>query len=147
MGLSNVKIVRSDIFDLRTLSLLWVEMIQEIYPHASPNVSVWREQMEKYMAFKEYRCFHALLGKAFIGFVDGLMFHDPATDKKVAMGNHFYVLPKYRGTPGLLLYRRLVAVGKEHGAEAIELISYANKKCFWESKGMHNNKYYMRRDI
>jgi len=147
LGLSNIKIVRSDIFDLRILSLLWVEMIREIYPQASPNVSVWREQMEKYMAFKEYRCFHALSGETFVGFVDGLMYHDPATDKKIAMGNHFYVLRAYRGAAGLLLYRRLVALGKEHGAEAIELISYANKKCFWESKGMQNNKYYMRRDI
>lgn len=147
MGLNKIKIVKSDVFDLRFLAVLWKKMISEIYPQAVPNVDVWMTQMEKYMAFEDYRCYHALVGDMRIGFIDGLMFHDPATDKIVAMGNHFYVLPKHRGVAGLLLYRRLIKVGKEHGAEAIELISYANKKCFWESKGMHNNKYYMRRDI
>jgi GNAT superfamily N-acetyltransferase len=69
-----------------------------------------------------------------VGFIDGIIYPEPATGKVHGVGQCFYVMPEYRKTNvGVRLYRAILKIAKEYKVSIIEFTTF--NKDFWLKKG------------
>ena len=142
-----MKIKTTDVFDLKHILPLWLAMLKECNGDENPEPDYWKKHMEKCLQFNEYRCYHAVVDGEAVGYIDGLMYYDPVTGTKVAMGQQWYVKPAYRGKIGMLLYLRLLKAGIKAGATAVDLIAYPKMWGYWEKHKMEKTRLVYRKNI
>lgn len=123
-------------------------MVRELAPEYTPNVEWWREHAKRFLSAGTYQAFVAEDGGRIVGFLDGFIFPEPSTGKLHGVGQHFYVLPEYRGTSAAgLLYRHLLKTARESGCQVIELFCFDREKSFWLKKGYKPVRSMVRREI
>lgn len=132
--------------DIKDITPLWLSMVNEVDPEATPNIDWWLELTKNLKESGNYIVIAAKENGKIIGFCDGLLFNDPLSGKRTGMGQHFYVLPEYRETTiAENLYRDCDSKLIEMGAETIELQCYKEKERFWKRAGYEPIRIIMRR--
>ena len=134
--------------DIKDIAPLWLLMVNEVDPEATPNIDWWFGLTKTLKESDNYVVITAEKDGKIIGFCDGLLFNDPLSGKKTGMGQHFYVLPEYRETAiAEKLYKDCDSKLIEMGAEAIELQCYKEKERFWGRAGYESIRTIMRRTV
>jgi len=134
--------------DIEDIAPLWLLMVNEVDPEATPNIDWWLDLTSRLKRSGNYVVITAEKDNKIVGFCDGLIFNDPLSGKKTGMGQHFYILPEYRETATAeKLYRDCDAKLIEIGAKAIELQCYKEKERFWTKAGYKPIRIIMRRSV
>lgn len=108
--------------DLRDLSELWVKMIKEIYPEWQPDVLTWIERNKILCDNDNYHISYVKEAHKIVGFMDGVVFYEPAIGKNVALAQHLYIKPDFRNTrAAYLLCIHMKRIAKDAHAEVIEI--------------------------
>jgi GNAT superfamily N-acetyltransferase len=134
--------------DIEAISFLWKKMINEMQPELTPNRERWAEMTLSLINTGIYIIVIAKekTSNSIVGFIDGLTFHAPETDKIHGIGQHFYILPEFRKTwVAALLYIRIVSIAVERGAIALDLHCGPKELKFWNRHGFDTARYLMRR--
>lgn len=139
---------RGRIEDLGQVSLLWLDMVSELGPDLTPNAEMWRAHAVKFLQSGSYLLFLADFGGILAGFLDCFIFDEPATGKRHLVGQHFYVIPKFRGTRlAGQLWRSAFAEGKRLGIGTLELFCFEKEVPFWERHGFAIKRIMMRKEV
>lgn len=139
---------RGQIGDVLKVSRLWLKMVNELAPDYTPNVEWWRSHAEQFLKNGNYSMFVAEEGGKLVGFLDFFLFYEPSTGKLHGIGQHFYVIPEYRGNcVSGKLYRNTVKAMKEKGCKVMELFCFDNEKTMWEKKGFVLKRMLLRREL
>ncbi|MCP4988366.1 MAG: GNAT family N-acetyltransferase [Colwellia sp.] len=141
-----MKIRKAEEKDIVEISLLWLDMVNELARDLVPNVAWWRILAKKYLQSGDYFIYVAEIDEQIIGFIDYFLFAEPATSKFHCVGQHFFVLCNYRNTnvPGYL-YRKVLRESKKQGAQTHELFCFEKEKSFWEKRGFSLKRCLMRK--
>jgi len=142
-------IKQATVKDLPAIGNLWLEMAAEIVPDTyKPNVTWWKEIAERLMrSGVRYDIYYAIDKGRVIGFIDYLIFCEPATGKIHATGQHFYVKPEYRkGNIGKMLYLQVLRTIKRLGIKVIDLFCDPNDTQ-WRKCGYRPARMLMRKGI
>jgi len=123
--------------DVDTTCRLWVNMVKELAPANKPNRYVWKSLTRELICYRpEYRMFVAEANQTVIGFVDGTIELDAATDRVRVSGRHFYIVPEQRKSPAAgMLYRKMIREGKSLGADDIFFNTANGERPMWERHG------------
>ena len=132
--------------DIVKVSRLWLKMVEEMMPNTKPSLEWWRLRAGELMTMSNYFMHVAEDGGKLVGFVDYLVFPEPATSKYHGVGQTFYVLPEYRGN-GVSgkLWKDTLTNLKKVGASCIDIICADGQKDFWESHGFEKEYSFMKR--
>lgn len=135
--------------DILKASRLWLEMLKELAPqYKSPNIEWWRRTAENAFRRKVYFLFVADNGGKIVGFLDWFLFPEPSTGLVHAVGQHYYVMPEYRGTTVAgRLYRQTVAEAVKKGAKVFELFTFESQKPMWIDLGFNPLRTLMRKEV
>ena len=134
--------------DILKVSRLWLQMVNELSPKFTPNVQMFRAHCEKFMSNGNYEMFVADEGGRIVGFLDFFLFPEPSDGKLHGVGQHFYVIPEYRGNcVSGKLYKNTIRTMKERGCAVRELCCFENEKQGWIKKGYEPLRSIVRRDI
>lgn len=143
-----MKIREATIDDIDDMSILWRMMIQEISPDTKPSLEWWIDMQKGMMENNIYGAYVVTIEGVMIGFICGMMYPDSISQKLVGFGQDFYVMPDFReGRAPRLLYRGLMKMAKEKGAEYLEMTCFEGQLDLWQSKGFDIYKYHVRRAI
>lgn len=136
--------------DVEEIASLWERMVKELKPDYAPNVSWWAGMAKVLLNTDAYRCLTAVddcTGRI-IGFLDGFLYPEPSTGKLHAVGQHFYVLPEYRGTSTAgRLYKEAIRAARAAGSTVLEFFCFPAEQSFWENKGYAPTRMMMRRSL
>lgn len=141
-----VKIRLATAADVLKVGRLWLQMVSEVMPDGRPNVDWWRRRQLELLEAPNYTMWVAEEGGRVLGFVDYLIFPEPATSRLHGVGQSFYVLPECRGN-GVSgrLWKKAVTELKKDGAQDLEIICADKQRPFWEKRGFRFRYSYMRR--
>lgn len=124
-------IKKATVKDLDMIGNLWLEMAAEIVPDTyAPNVAWWKMIAERLIKSDvEYHIYYATDNNNIIGFVDILIFGEPATGKTHLTGQHFFVKREYRkGVVGKMLYLKVLRFIKNAKIEVVDLFCNPDDK-------------------
>ena len=135
--------------DLKTMAILWRMMVKEVSPGSEMNMEWWLAYQKEMMPNPNtYRAFVAFSCGEMVGYIVGVLYPDAIEGRMVAFGQEFYIMPEFRDDKlAAILYGRLVRLGKEKGADDIEMTCFDGQLDMWKSKGYHVQKYHIRRSI
>jgi len=144
-----VNVRRGDIDDLEAVSGLWLEMVHELAPDYEPRVDWWRGMAEGLFGTGVYRLYVAeSLAGRIVGFIDGILYPEPATGLLHAVGQHFYVLPGYRRTSiAGRLYKAAMKAARSEDVDNIEMFCFNRAQTFWSKRGFSSVRSLMRRRV
>jgi GNAT superfamily N-acetyltransferase len=136
--------------DLVRIGELWKEMVNEMRPEWTPNAELWvgmgKSLFEQQLI--NYTIIIAEEAGKIVGFVDGMIFHEPSTDKKHGVGQHFYVIPKYRKTRvAAKLYEEIVSVAVLADVDILEFFCFQEDLEFWGRRGYGLVRCLVRREV
>lgn len=131
--------------DLDRIANLWGMMVKERNEDWNPDKGAWVDISSKLLDTNMYKICVAEQGDI-IGFLDGMVFYEPAESKTIGFGKSLYVLPEYRGKGvGGRLYIKMLGFGQERGVDALEMYCFPEKLSFWESRGFLKAQHVLRR--
>lgn len=134
--------------DLKTMVILWRMMVKEIRPDSEMNSEWWLKFQKELMGTEVHRAYVAIECGEMVGYIIGMIYPDALTGKMVAFGQDFYVMPEFRNNKVVgNMYGKLVRLGKEKGAKAIEMLCFENQLEMWENKGYNVYTYHVRREV
>ena len=143
-----MKIREATIDDIGDMALLWRMMIKEIKPESKPNMQWWLAFQKEMMEANIYGSYVATIEGVMVGFICGIIYPDSITGDLVGFGQEFYVMPEFRDSrASKLLYRSLIRMAKEKGANTLEMSCFEGQLELWQSKGFDIHKYHVRRKI
>lgn len=148
-GIWEFMIVRpGDKTDIEQVSRLWLQMVAELSPSSTPNIDWWKEIAGNLFDTKVYYLVVAEEDGFLKGFIDGILYPEPATGKLHGVGQHMYVRPGYRRSiTAPRMYRKLIKALRENGATVLELFCFNEEKTLWEKKGYKPLRQLMRREV
>ena len=127
--------------DIPELSKLWVEMIKELEPDWEPNADVWIKNCENLLDSGSYGIGIAIEDDKMVGFIDGMTYYDPASDKIIGFGKNFYVARDYRGTDiAEELMITSIVEAQKRGVETLEMQCYPDKLEYWVKHGFEGRQ-------
>lgn len=133
---------------------LWVKMLNETMAlsgiRIKPDLISFKEWLTNQIINNRngYACFYAVdENNRVIGFIDGILYYDFTKSIKMGCGNHFYVLPEYRGFLSIKLLRKLINLGKQLGIKEMGLVTWSKTVNQWKRFGFHKERYIMIRNI
>jgi GNAT superfamily N-acetyltransferase len=107
--------------DLNTVTSLWKEFADELYPDEKNSVSIYTEQMKNMLKSPIYAVFLAFDGNTAIGFSDAIVINDAVVGGLCGYGRFLYVKPEYRKTfLGARLYKTLLQWAKKQGIISVK---------------------------
>lgn len=121
--------------DIKDVSVLWEKMVLSMRPDWNPNKDLWETMCNTLMDSGFYSILVAESENSIIGFIDGMIFTEPSTGKTHGVGQHFFILPEYRGRVGGELYREMVSLALKKGAEVLEFFCFPEELPFWRRHG------------
>lgn len=131
--------------DIVKASRLWLEMIAEMKPELTPNISWWRKIATKSLREGNYFMHVADDGGSIVGFLDYFRFPEPSTGKIHAVAQHLYLRRDLRGNGiGNMLIEAAIKSAKDMGILTMELFCFENEKPMWEKKGFKPYRSLMR---
>ena len=134
--------------DLKTMVILWRMMVKEIRPDSEMNSEWWLKFQKELMGTEVHRAYVAIECGEMVGYIIGMIYPDALTGKMVAFGQDFYIMPEFRKNKVVgNMYGKLVRLGKEKGAKAIEMLCFENQLEMWKNKGYNVHTYHVRREI
>ena len=143
-----MKIRSAIISDIIKVSRLWMQMVTELAPELTPNAYWWRVQAESALKQDNYFMYVAEEGGKIIGFIDYFLFAEPATGMRHCVGQHFFVLPEYRGgSTSASLWKTVMRVSKAQGSQIWELFCFEKEKEFWGKKGFSQKRCLVRKEL
>lgn len=127
---------RGNITDIFELSRLWCNMVLESDKTAKPDLEMWRGHIVGLMKSPAYFMFVAEHENRLVGMIDYCMTPEPVHGYWKAVGNHFYVLPEYRGVEaGKLLWAEHEKSARENNAKEMTSMCFPEKLDYWEKHG------------
>lgn len=133
--------------DVGNISLLWEKMVLSMRPGWQPSREVWEGMCIAMMDSGFYSVLVVEKDKNIVGFADGMMFPEPSTGKMHGVGQHFFILPEYRGMLGGELYREIISLALEKGAEVLEFFCFPEELPFWNRHGYQPARIMVRRYV
>lgn len=134
--------------DLNTMGILWRMMVKEINPGAQMNSVWWYKYQEELIGTGIYKAYVAIVCGEMVGYVTGSLYPDAISGDMVAFGQEFYIMPEFRNENlASKLYSKIMKLGKERGASAVEMICYKDQLEMWRKKGYDIQKYHVRRSL
>ncbi|MBW2649054.1 MAG: GNAT family N-acetyltransferase [Deltaproteobacteria bacterium] len=134
--------------DLKTMALLWRMMVKEVRPGSEMNTEWWLNFQKELMGTEVYRAYVAIECGEMVGYAVGMIYPDALTGKVVAFGQDIYIMPECRNDKVVgNMYGKLVRLGKEKGAKAIEMLCFESQLEMWKNKGYNVHTYHVRREI
>lgn len=121
--------------DLPAASALWEQMVLSMRPEWTPNRTLWESMAKTMLNSGLYSLLIAEKDNVIVGFIDGMIFTEPSTGKVHGVGQHFFILPEYRGRLGGELYRGMVSLALKKGAEVLEFFCFPEELSFWRRHG------------
>ena len=135
--------------DAYEVSLLWEKMVKEMRPEFTPNRGWWEKMMIALIESPtvQYTVIVAERQGEIIGFIDGLIFPEPSTGKIHGVGQHFFILPKYRHSSiAGRLYGSIVGHALKKKAEVLEFFCSPENIQFWNKRGYGLMRCVMRKE-
>jgi len=132
--------------DIQKISLLWIEMVKELMPESNYNVEWWRKRADILLGMEEYFIYVAEIDGLIVGYIDFMIFPEPATSTLNGIGQTFYVLSKYRGN-GISgkLWKVAIDKLKKNYVENMEILCADKQRPFWEKRGFKFEYNYMKK--
>jgi GNAT superfamily N-acetyltransferase len=122
--------------DVRKVARLWLQMVEELVPGATPNAEWWRQCAFNALRGNVYFLFVIERGGALLGFLDFFVLAEPFTGKVHAIARHLYVLPEHRNGPAAReLYHVSMRAARAQGAQVIDLFCKEAQVPFWGKRG------------
>ena len=140
---------QATIADASAISLLWEQMVKEVYPKFTPNRKWWEKMMVALIEspMVQYTVVVAEQQSEIIGFIDGLVFPEPSTGKIHGVGQHFFILPEYRHSSiAGRLYGSIVGHALKKKAEVLEFFCSPENIQFWNKRGYGLMRCVMRKE-
>lgn len=132
--------------DVVFIAYLWEQMVKESMPEYTPNRLWWENMCRNLLSTGIYWIVVAESKGLIVGFIDGFVYPEPSTGMTHLVGQHFYLLPEYRKSGlGGRLYRTLMKIGKEKGAQKQEFFCFCADQNRWAKKGFQPIRTMMRR--
>lgn len=132
--------------DIEAVSKLWAQMVVELAPDYSPRIDWWCEMAYRLFSTGVYCQFVAEEDGIIIGFIDGLVYPEPATGRMHGVGQHLYVIPAMRNTSvASRLYRRAMKEASKKSIDIVEFFCFDSEQQMWAKKGYRPVRTLMRR--
>lgn len=142
-----MRVRHADIYDVEEASKLWLQMVAEMGPQYTPNVDWWKEIARGLFKQGTYIMLVAEEAGRLVGFVDSIIFPEPATGKMHGTCQHIYILPEYRNAAAsIMLYRRIVRGLVGSGVKTIDLCCLHGDIPKWQKRGWQPARSLMRRN-
>jgi GNAT superfamily N-acetyltransferase len=137
---------RATLEDVSKISGLWLLMVKESMPEATPNVEWWKDRIKRLMFLEEYFIFVSEDKGKIVGFLDCIVGPEPATSKIHAVGQYFYVLPEYRNKNlGGKIWKEMLKNLKQFGVQVLETICTNDREEFWKKRKFNFKYSFMQR--
>lgn len=134
--------------DIPEIVKLWVQMINEIYPDWIPDFNSQQVLIRNFFELNIYHVVVAETKDRLIGFINGLIYYEPARSRTVGLAQYFYIVPEYRKSNiALRLIKKLLKIAKEKGVQIIELQAMPGVKKNYQKIGFKTEQYVMRKVV
>ena len=130
--------------DVKEISALWEKMVLSMRPEWEPRRDIWEAMCVAMLDSGYYSILVAEKDNKIVGFVDGLVTPEPASGKIHGVGQHFFIVPEYRGMLGGELYREIVSLALKKGAEVLEFFCFPEELTFWQRHGYQAGRIMVR---
>lgn len=130
------------------VSLLWLKMVEELAPQWNPNVEWWRMIAGNLLQSGIYEICLMMDDDNIVGFLDWVLFPEPATGELHATGQHLYIEKPYRKTSAAgKLCRYAYKSMRIAQAQVIDLMCFNGNENWWGRKGFIPVRTMMRRTM
>lgn len=134
--------------DLPEISKLWIAMVKELKSKWHPDVKNWIKITSTLLDSDMHGIVIAIEDSKIVGFLEGIIFYDPAISKNRGIGQYFYVIPKYRNTKiAESLYEEILVQALKRNTESFELFCLPEKEEYWSKRGFVKTQIIMRMEI
>ena len=134
--------------DIIKIARLWEQGVNELHPDWKPNLSMWKSVALKRFSDKNYYIKVVEDDGAIVGFLDGVIYAEPANGKMMGMAQHLMLRKEYRGRG---IGHDLVEEGMKFliskGVDALELYCYEGEKVHWIKKGFEPGRCLLIREV
>ncbi|MCD6376503.1 MAG: GNAT family N-acetyltransferase [Caldisericaceae bacterium] len=134
--------------DIPEIVELWMQMINEIHPDWIPDFNSQQALIQNFFKLNIYHVVIAETENRLVGFINGLVYYEPAMSKTIGLAQYFYIVPEYRKSNiALRLIKRLLKIAKEKGVQVIELQAMPGVKKSYQKIGFRTEQYVMRKVV
>ena len=125
----------ADKADIVPVSLLWLDMVEEISPQSTPNVEWYIESVEKNIGNPNYYIMLAYQDDEAIAFFEAHFYPDAFSGLHSVLIRNFYVKPEYdRLGVAELLQRQMYQISSFYNIKRKQIITPKSMMDFWTRK-------------